>query len=451
MACFKPSSSGVGRLEMYTVVHNSNMGDQKRAERLKAQARKVVRLSDCLSVTSALKESCPADCEAFYLNTTSATYTLASPTTQEWISVLCLLAFQKDPEDANKESFDRGNCLIMEDNDLYSSWESEAALPPNALQVTVRTTAASQRCNLVGDYLISPECDALLLLDSNTCDIVYHWPYKMLRKYGQVEGGFSIEAGRRCESGAGKFVFLSKQAEHIFQIISQQCSEKTSAAQQPDTQLQFDQSAVNSPVTADPSGFQDLLYPPPDGEALQHFCNLPDSFRHLSVGQAHFGPCGETVGEGSEDEDDPGYSLETSYSDYTTEEGIYYNLPRPASIQTKDQSVDNSESVYSVVDKETTPLHLSLETTSVQSAYRPVPKPRHHLQQPSTNSVQPYGAQKQTMDQVIEQGGIVSAGHITPSETPASFKHRLAEIISKDLAKFQAPVPAGAVSPTYPQ
>lgn len=452
MTCFKPSSSGVGRLEMYTVVENScTVCDHKKTGRPKSQARKVVRLSDCLSVTSAPKESCPSDCEAFYLNTTSATYTLASPTTQDWISALCLLAFQKDPEDADKGAFDRGNCLIMENNDLYSSWENDTSLSPKAHLVTVRATEASQRCNLSGDYLVSDEGGALLLLDLNTCDIIYRWPYKMLRKYGQVEGGFCIEAGRRCETGAGRFVFLSKEAQHIFQIISQQCSEKTSTTHQSNTQPLFDQSTVHSSITTDPTCFQDLLSPHSSVETLLHYSSLPDRFRQLSVGQAHSGHCGEAAGEGSEGEDNPGYSFEADCFDYTSDESIYYNLPRPVPVRVKGRLIVDSESVYSYVDKEKSSLHLSLETTTVQPASCPVPKPRYHLQQETTNSMQPYcGAQMKVMDKVTEEG-IVSTDQITPSETPASFKHRLAEIISKDLAKFQAPVPPGAASPTYPQ
>uniref|UniRef100_A0A3B4AF22 PH domain-containing protein n=1 Tax=Periophthalmus magnuspinnatus TaxID=409849 RepID=A0A3B4AF22_9GOBI len=95
MSLYKPSSTGVGRLELYTVADNiAAVHDNKKTGRPKSQARKVVRLSDCLSVTAAPKESCPTDCEAFYLNTTSATYTLASPTTQDLINALCVLAFQ---------------------------------------------------------------------------------------------------------------------------------------------------------------------------------------------------------------------------------------------------------------------------------------------------------------------------------------------------------------------
>uniref|UniRef100_A0A3B3VI58 PH domain-containing protein n=1 Tax=Poecilia latipinna TaxID=48699 RepID=A0A3B3VI58_9TELE len=90
MVLFKPSSMGVGRLEFRSVSDS----EQLKACRQKAQERKVVRLSDCLSVTPAAKESCPARCTAFYLNTTHHTYTFASTESQDWISALCILAFQ---------------------------------------------------------------------------------------------------------------------------------------------------------------------------------------------------------------------------------------------------------------------------------------------------------------------------------------------------------------------
>lgn len=94
MVLFKPSSTGVGRLEFHTVLDNNAVNDQKKVGRQKTPERKVVRLSDCLSVTPAPKESCPAGCTAFYINTTQCNYTLASLTSQDWLSALCLLAFQ---------------------------------------------------------------------------------------------------------------------------------------------------------------------------------------------------------------------------------------------------------------------------------------------------------------------------------------------------------------------
>ncbi len=94
MVLFKPSSMGVGRLELHTVLDNSAVTDQKKVGRQKTPERKVVRLSDCLSVTPAPKESCPAGCTAFYISTIQCNYTLASTTSQDWLSALCLLAFQ---------------------------------------------------------------------------------------------------------------------------------------------------------------------------------------------------------------------------------------------------------------------------------------------------------------------------------------------------------------------
>uniref|UniRef100_A0A3Q1GGZ1 Docking protein 2-like n=1 Tax=Acanthochromis polyacanthus TaxID=80966 RepID=A0A3Q1GGZ1_9TELE len=213
---FKASSTGVGRLELCCVADSSSVGDQKKA--WQKTERKVVRLSDCFSVTAAPKESCPAGCSAFYLNTTQGTYTLASTTSRDWLSAICLLAFQVP--DTSLSLLSGGNGLTMEDNDLYSSWKS------GNYKVTVQSTEASKRCRLAGEYVVYPDKEAVILLDVSAGRTVYCWPYRLLRKFGQVEvkGGFSIEAGRRCDSGEGVFTFLTQYGPQIFQLISQQCA-----------------------------------------------------------------------------------------------------------------------------------------------------------------------------------------------------------------------------------
>lgn len=81
----------VGRLEFYTVFE---VVDQKKVGLLKPPEKKVVLLNDCLSISPALKESCPPGCTAFYLKTPQCTYTLASTASQEWQNALGRLAFQ---------------------------------------------------------------------------------------------------------------------------------------------------------------------------------------------------------------------------------------------------------------------------------------------------------------------------------------------------------------------
>lgn len=94
MVLFKPSSTGVGRLEFCAASDSSTFSEHTKPGRQKTTKWKVVRLSDCLSVTLAAREACPAGCTAFNLNTKQCNYIFASMSSQDWTSALCLLAFQ---------------------------------------------------------------------------------------------------------------------------------------------------------------------------------------------------------------------------------------------------------------------------------------------------------------------------------------------------------------------
>ncbi|XP_070693192.1 docking protein 3 [Pempheris klunzingeri] len=472
---FKPSSTGVGRLEFYTVFDNSSPTDQWRIGRQKMPDRKVVRLSDCLSVTPAPKESCPTGCTAFYLNTTQCTYTLASTTSQDWLSALCLLAFQKDPGESDKGGFEGGNSLTMEDNDLYSSWITGLTLPPNQYQVTVQSTEASRRCQLAGDYLVSPEQEAMILLAISTGHIICRWPYRLLRKFGQVEGGFSIEAGRRCESGEGVFVFLSKWGPQIFQAILKQCSVESKSSFQPlsaHRRSLSDQSPVMLPTTTNQPSAPPIYNPAdvsadPEDESADHYSTINVSVPNVtqpSLVKPYLSNSKEAVGEESEDESGRCHSLDALHLDSVMDETIYYNLSRATPPMTrKDRftaETDDSECVYSDVKKVHFPLNPQMQPflPSIPPPVPPpspcnMPKSRFQRQPPANNCILPgYIAHAQAVDDVKEmEEANGSSAHVTPTEAPGSFKHRLAEIISKDLAKFQPPLPSGSGSPTFSQ
>ncbi|TSK87394.1 Docking protein 1 [Bagarius yarrelli] len=74
---------------------------------------------------------------------------------------------------------------------------------------------------MFGSYLLSPEKESLCLLDIKTGQVVFLWPYRFLRRFGQVKEGVTIEAGRRCQTGEGVFTFLSKQGQQIYRAIEE--------------------------------------------------------------------------------------------------------------------------------------------------------------------------------------------------------------------------------------
>lgn len=462
MVLFKPSSTGVGRLEFCPISDS----EQLKGGRQKTPERKVVRLSDCLSVIRATKESCPAHCTAFYLNTTQCTYTFASMESQDWISALCMLAFQRDPGDLEKGDFEKGNGLTMEDNDLYSSWKSEPKLPPDQYKVKILSTEAAKRCKLAGEYVVFTDSEALELLAVKTGAVIYSWPYRLLRKFGQVEGGFCIEAGRRCDSGEGLFTFLTRDGPQIFKAIMRQCSLQKKKSEQSSSvkkRSSFDASSLGLPptvcqTTAPP--IYSLVRVPPDTEdsSVSQYSeiNVPteESMKHLGLIQPYLSSSKEEVGEEVKDEDDRCHSLEAVYQD-DKEHSIYYNLRKTTPPLMKKTEIDDFQCIYSETKSSSSSdlqhLNPSLRLESSSFTY---PNEDHfasakpqslHLPPAVTYNCAEYNTQ--AVDDMKDPEEAVSS--TAQSEAPGSFKQRLAEIISKDLAKFQPAPPYGTGSPTF--
>ncbi|NXF12797.1 DOK1 protein, partial [Smithornis capensis] len=96
----------------------------------------------------------------------------------------------------------------------------------NTFWVTVQRTEAAERCELRGAYVLKAERDSLVLKDPQTNQVLYVWPYRLLRRYGRDKVMFSFEAGRRCDSGPGNFTFETKQGNEIFRLVEASIQEQ---------------------------------------------------------------------------------------------------------------------------------------------------------------------------------------------------------------------------------
>ncbi|XP_051561386.1 docking protein 2-like isoform X2 [Myxocyprinus asiaticus] len=135
----------------------------------------------------------------------------------EWVKLICNIAFQKHSNSGTHWA------PRMEDNQIYMSREQLCKF-----KVVVLQTEASVGCGLKGQYWLQADEDMLVLQDLETKKTVLEWPYKLLRRYGRDKMLFSIEAGRRCESGPGTFIFETRQSEEILRLTESAICQKKS-------------------------------------------------------------------------------------------------------------------------------------------------------------------------------------------------------------------------------
>ncbi|NXK21920.1 DOK3 protein, partial [Arenaria interpres] len=227
---FAASPSGVARMEKFDVRDD---GTALEKTSLRRCARRVIRLSDCVSVGPAGTESCPKATAAFYLTTTEKSYLLASEQRDEWITQLCQLAFQGAKETTQSSARTQPSPAVpMEENTLYSSWQDLTEFP-----VLVVQTEAATRCGLHGHYLLSALPQSLTLKDPQSRQPLLTWPYPFLRKFGQDQTVFSFEAGRRSDSGEGTFTFSTPQASELCRAVSAAIASKQQGKEAPDPRL----------------------------------------------------------------------------------------------------------------------------------------------------------------------------------------------------------------------
>ncbi|KAK5608424.1 hypothetical protein CRENBAI_025930 [Crenichthys baileyi] len=218
---YPASQNGIARLEFFDShsggTASSGGSGSSSNEKTRKLDKKIIRLSECISILPATIETCPKDnMEAFYVETNDKTHVFAAEknTAREWMNTMCDIAFQRGNGSSLTDSNGGPQDLQMSENLIYYSRDEV-----NEFWVTVQRTEASERCGLAGSYWLKAENEALILKEPKTKRKVQVWPYKLLRRYGRDRVMFSFEAGRRCDSGPGNFTFETKQGNEIFSLV----------------------------------------------------------------------------------------------------------------------------------------------------------------------------------------------------------------------------------------
>ncbi|XP_034073752.1 docking protein 1b [Gymnodraco acuticeps] len=255
---FPASQNGIARLEFYDSGGGGGGGGSGSGSTEKSRKldKKIIRLSECISILPALTESCPKEnMSAFCVETNDKTHVFSAErsTAKDWMDTMCDIAFKGGSSSAAADPNGGGLDLQMSENLIYYSREEV-----NEFWVSVQRTEASERCGMTGSYWLKAENDILILKEPKTKRDVLAWPYKLLRRYGRDRVMFSFEAGRRCDSGPGNFTFDTKQGNEIFTLVDQAIQSQ---------KVQAEERHLSSPLNFDPDC----------PSSLQHIRNAPPS------------------------------------------------------------------------------------------------------------------------------------------------------------------------------
>ncbi|KAK7909376.1 hypothetical protein WMY93_014060 [Mugilogobius chulae] len=232
---YPASQNGIARLEFFDSPSGGGGGSLSSSganEKTRKLDKKIIRLSECISILPSLTENCPKEnMSAFCVETNDKTHVFCaeSSTAKDWMDTMCDIAFQGGGGGggAAPESSSTSPDLQMSENLIYFSRDEV-----DEFWVSVQRTDASERCGLSGSYWLKAESDALILKEPKTRRKVQVWPYKLLRRYGRDRVMFSFEAGRRCDSGPGSFTFDTKQGNEIFSLVDQAIQSQKALAEE---------------------------------------------------------------------------------------------------------------------------------------------------------------------------------------------------------------------------
>lgn len=130
---------------------------------------------------------------------------------KKWARALEHVAFKyKQPQ--------HRNTMLEEENDLYCPTYADG---DGIFTVILHETDAIQlNCSLKPKtYSMHLTSTEIQLKNVNSVEVVAEWPYQFIRNYKCINDKIKFEAGRKCDTGEGEFVFQHSNPKIIFRCL----------------------------------------------------------------------------------------------------------------------------------------------------------------------------------------------------------------------------------------
>uniref|UniRef100_A0A4W3J510 IRS-type PTB domain-containing protein n=1 Tax=Callorhinchus milii TaxID=7868 RepID=A0A4W3J510_CALMI len=260
LSLYSQSSQSVARLEYCEYKEGSTMSERQSSKRMD---RKLIRMSECISIFEVVSENYPKESGVFAVETTTKMYTFATDKSDciEWVQKLKETTFEVS----------------------VWSWEICPTFHPtlvklNDYTVTVRSTDASERCELSGMYFLTLDKEVLMLKNIVSEEVVYEWPYRYLRRFGGDTRIFSFESGRSSKSGPGKFEFETKHGKQI--VCSVNAAVKIQRENSDEERNHFDSLENDNSLTVESATYKPHSGSPQSVSKLSEMCRYPKEHKY---------------------------------------------------------------------------------------------------------------------------------------------------------------------------
>ncbi|XP_023664045.1 docking protein 1 isoform X2 [Paramormyrops kingsleyae] len=179
----------------------------------------VIVLRDDVHVAAVRSEvpDCPTGCTPFVLDTAEDSFMFAAyfPELEGWIQKLHQKSFPLSYLECGRQPEFSGENSGMRDNPIYDTYNNDTDFAAK-----VKRTEAAVRCGLQGPCILTVGLRDILLKNPLTQEVQFAWPYRFIRYFGYYKSIFYFEAGRRCDSGEGKFKFQTKKNQRISKAVN---------------------------------------------------------------------------------------------------------------------------------------------------------------------------------------------------------------------------------------